>query len=198
MAPTLFTLTCPHCQRAHGVTPGHVQDWWDNHVLVCGLGRADQVAAAQGGALGRLSESLRLFGAFLLQRFNADLDLVEVRAMPNIITTAGKGLIATRLTNATAAVADYNAIGAGTGDEAAGDTALGSELARAQGTISVYNSVTSRCTYTFAAGTGTGAVTEAGRLNAASVGTLLCRKKFDVVNKGALDSLAVTHDVTVS
>ena len=43
-----------------------------------------------------------------------------------------------------------------------------------------------------AAGTGTGAVTEAGILNASSSGTLLCRTEFSVVNKGSADSMTIT------
>ena len=53
-------------------------------------------------------------------------------------------------------------------------------------------------TATFAAGTGTGAVTEAGILNASSSGDLLCRTVFSVVNKGASDSMTITWTVTVS
>ena len=51
---------------------------------------------------------------------------------------------------------------------------------------------------TFPAGTGTGAVTEAGILNASSGGTLLCRTEFNVVNKGASDAMTITWTVTVS
>ena len=50
----------------------------------------------------------------------------------------------------------------------------------------------------FAAGTGTGAITEAGILNAASGGTLLCRTVFSVVNKAASDSMTITWTVTIS
>ena len=46
--------------------------------------------------------------------------------------------------------------------------------------------------------TGTGAITEAGILNAASAGTLLCRTVFSVINKGASDSMTVTWTITIS
>lgn len=45
---------------------------------------------------------------------------------------------------------------------------------------------------TFAAGTGTGALTEAGIFNASSAGTMLNRVVFATVNKGASDTLIVT------
>ena len=50
----------------------------------------------------------------------------------------------------------------------------------------------------FGAGTGTGAITEAGLLNASSSGTLLCRTVFSVINKGANDTLGITWTVTIS
>ena len=53
-------------------------------------------------------------------------------------------------------------------------------------------------TATFPAGTGTGAVVEAGILNASSGGTLLCRTVFSVVNKGANDAMTITWQITVS
>jgi hypothetical protein len=55
-------------------------------------------------------------------------------------------------------------------------------------------------TYTasFPAGTGTGAVVEAGVLNNSSGGSLLCRTVFAVVNKGADDSMSITWAITVS
>jgi len=49
-----------------------------------------------------------------------------------------------------------------------------------------------------AIGTGSGAITEAGVLNAASSGTLLCRTVFSVVNKGASDSMTITWTITIS
>jgi hypothetical protein len=50
----------------------------------------------------------------------------------------------------------------------------------------------------FIAGTGTGAVTEAGIFNAGVAGTMLCHTTFPVVNKEAGDSIAITWAITVS
>ena len=50
----------------------------------------------------------------------------------------------------------------------------------------------------FEAGDATGAVTEAGIFNAASSGTMLCRTKFNVVNKAADDTMTVTWTITLS
>ena len=92
----------------------------------------------------------------------------------------------------------HMAIGSGTTAAAAGNTALGTELGRVSLTSGSASSAVVTYVATFAAGTGTGAVTEAGLLNASSGGTLLCRTVFSVVNKGANDSMTVTWTVTVS
>jgi hypothetical protein len=90
------------------------------------------------------------------------------------------------------------AVGAGATAAAAGDTALGSELGRVTLASSTSSANVVTYTATFPAGTGTGAITEAGIFNAASSGTLLCRTVFSVVNKGASDAMSITWTITVS
>ena len=121
-----------------------------------------------------------------------------VRDVDNLVATTGKNLVASRLVGTTPAVMSHMAIGSGTTAAAAGNTALGTELGRVSLTSGSASSAVVTYVATFAAGTGTGAVTEAGLLNASSGGTLLCRTVFSVVNKGANDSMTVTWTVTVS
>ena len=92
----------------------------------------------------------------------------------------------------------HMAIGSGTTAAAAGNTALGTELGRVSLTSTTVSSNVVTYVATFAAGTGTGAVTEAGILTASSGGTMLCRTVFSVVNKGSADSMTITWTVTVS
>ena len=42
------------------------------------------------------------------------------------------------------------------------------------------------------------AITEAGVFNANSSGTMLCRTVFAAVNKGELDTMTISWDVTIS
>ena len=120
-----------------------------------------------------------------------------VQDIDNLVVTAGKNLVASRLVGTSSDVMSHMAIGSGTTAAAAGNTALGTELGRVSLTSGTASAAV--VTYvTFAAGTGTGAVTEAGLLNASSGGTMLCRTVFSVVNKGANDSMTVTWTVTVS
>ena len=121
-----------------------------------------------------------------------------VRDIDNLVVTAGKNFVASRIVGTSSGVMSHMAIGSGTTAAAAGNTALGSELGRVSLTSGTASSAVVTYVATFAAGTGTGAVTEAGLLNASSGGTLLCRTVFSVVNKGANDSMTVTWTVTVS
>lgn len=121
-----------------------------------------------------------------------------VQEVDNLVVTAGKGYVASRMKDATATAMSHMAIGSGTTNPAASDTALETELGRVALTSTTVSSAVVTYVATFAAGTGTGAVTEAGILNASSSGTLLCRTEFSVVNKGSSDSMTITWTVTVS
>ena len=121
-----------------------------------------------------------------------------VQEVDNLVVTAGKGYVASRIKDASATAMSHMAIGSGTTNPAAGDTALETELGRVSLTSTSVSGAVVTYVATFGAGTGTGAVTEAGILNASSGGTLLCRTEFNVVNKGSSDSMTVTWTVTVS
>ena len=121
-----------------------------------------------------------------------------VREVDNIVVTAGKGYVASRMKDATATAMSHMAIGSGSTAAAASDTALGNQLGRVSLTSTSVSSAVVTYVATFAAGTGTGAVTEAGLFNASSGGTMLCRTVFSVVNKGSADSMTITWTVTVS
>jgi hypothetical protein len=121
----------------------------------------------------------------------------------NLVVSTGLAYIASRMKDATATAMSHMAVGAGATAAAAANTALGSELGRVTltSTTIVTTSVTNDAVQyvaTFAAGTGTGAVTEAGIFNNVTAGTMLCRTVFAVINKGALDTLTITWKVTVA
>lgn len=128
----------------------------------------------------------------------ADGSIKEEREFQNLVVTVGKNFIASRIVGVSDAVMSHMGIGSGTTAAAAGDTALQTELGRVA--LGGSSASTNVVTYTanFPAGTGTGAVTEAGIFNDPSAGTMLCRTVFAVVNKGADDAMSVTWTVTVS
>ena len=88
------------------------------------------------------------------------------------------------------------AIGTGTTAAAVGDTTLVTETGRVVFTSSAVTTNDIAYVGDFPAGTGTGSITEAGILNAASAGTLLNRTTFSAVNKTASDALKITWTVT--
>lgn len=117
--------------------------------------------------------------------------------VPNLVVTSGKNYIASRTTGTAQAVMSHMGIGSGMVAPAAADTALGTQLARVALTSSTTTNNVTTYVASFPAGTGTGAVTEAGIFNAASAGTMLCRTTFSVINKGANDSITITWTVTI-
>ena len=123
----------------------------------------------------------------------------------NVITNTGKNDGIERLINATGTPAIFNYVGIGTTGtaEAATDTALLAEVGtRQQDTAATPDPPSSTgqqaLIVTFAAGNGTGTIVEAGVFNASTSGTMLNRKTFGGVVKGAGDSLEVTITFTLS
>ena len=139
-----------------------------------------------------LNDGLKLTG-----KLSIAINDEVVQEVPNLVVTAGKNYVADRIKN-NSTVMSHMAIGTGTAAAAAGNTALGSESARTALTSSTVTDNEIVYVDTFAAGTGTGAITEAGIFNASSGGTMLCRTVFSVVSKGASDAMTITWTVTVS
>jgi hypothetical protein len=143
-----------------------------------------------------MKSPLKIRGIINLKLFGPDGQLKDERTVENMFTNAGRAALIDRLQSGSPAVPDYIAIGTGASGPAATDTALGAEVARAQGALTQPDAYTDRDIYTFAAGTGTGTITEAGRFNAASGVTLWGRQVFTGIVKTASDSLQITYDFT--
>jgi len=140
-------------------------------------------------------------GHWEMKLYGPDGKLKETRAGENVITTVGKEMLARYLLSATTSGANtlkHIAIGTGSTAEAAGDTALGTEVARTTGTVTYTSGAIYEVLATFAAGTGTGAIAEYGLYNSSTGGTLFSRDTETVINKGAGDILTVTTKVTFS
>jgi hypothetical protein len=150
--------------------------------------------------LQKVTEELKATGLVKIVQTNAAGEIVKEFNVPNLVVTAGKAHIAAKIaatTNSPAAMT-HMAIGTGTATPGASDTALGTQTGRVSLSGSVVSTNTITYTATFPAGTGDGAITEAGIFNASSGGTMLCRSTFPVVNKSAGDTIAITWVVTVS
>ena len=116
----------------------------------------------------------------------------------NLVVTTGKNFIASRMKDTTDDAMSHMAIGSGTTAANVADTALESSLGRVSLTSTTVTNNNVAYVATFPAGTGTGAVTEAGLFNDGTAGDMLCRTVFSVINKGAADTLGITWTVTVN
>lgn len=126
-------------------------------------------------------------------------EIKDQRELKNLVVTSGKTYIASRMAAASAAVMGWIGVGTSSTAPTVGDTALGTEVARVATTVSGGTPSTNTVTYvsTFPAGTGTGALVEAGIFNSNTSGTMLSRTTFAVVNKGAADEMTITWTITV-
>ena len=145
------------------------------------------------------NETLKLSGQLAIVLKDKDGNVKEERTEKNLVVTTGLNYIASRMKDATATAMTHMALGSGTTNALAAQTdlitLLGSREALDSTTVTA-NAVA--YVSSFEAGDATGAVTEAGIFNAASSGTMLCRVKFDVVNKAADDTMTVTWTITLA
>ena len=144
----------------------------------------------------------RIVGHWETKLYGPDGVIKDVQSGSNVVTTVGKDALAVFLNSAAAAATTftvkYVGIGTGTTPETAADTILNTEVSRTTGTVSYITSQIYQVTATFAAGVGTGAITEYGLFNSNSAGTMYARYTKSVINKGASDTLTVTAQITMS
>jgi hypothetical protein len=149
-------------------------------------------------------ENIKVMGSLRLELRDALGILKEERFVDNLVVDAGLALIASRLKDATATVPTH--IGVGTSSTAAADnqtalvTEIGTRVSVGTPTLVLTNVTGDSIQFvaTFAAANATGALTEAGIFNASTVGTMLCRTVFTVINKAAGDSLTITWKVVIA
>ena len=140
-----------------------------------------------------INDGLKMTGAVAIA-LNGEV----VQEIPNLVVTAGKNFVASRMKDTTKAAMTHMAIGTNNTTAAVGQTALSAEVTRGALTSTTVSTNTIAYVETFAVGTGTGAIVEAGVFNASSGGTMLCRTVFAVVNKGSADAMTITWTITVS
>lgn len=145
-------------------------------------------------------DSMKAKGRLNIVLKDQDGNVKDQREVDNLVVTTGLNWIAARMYDTGIPnQMSHMAVGSGTTAAAAGDTDLGSILGSREALDSTTVSTnTVQYVSSFEAGDGTGAITEAGIFNAATSGTMLCRTVFDVVNKGANDTLSITWTITIS
>lgn len=154
-----------------------------------------------------MQESLKATGKVNIVIRDENGVVKEERNIDNLVVTVGKAFITSRMTGTASGVMSHMEVGTSSTAADAAQTALVSAVAssRTALTTSGGTQVTTTTTNdsvqyvcTFPAGTGTGALQEAGVFNASSGGTMLCRTTFATVNKGSSDAMTVTWTVKLS
>lgn len=145
-------------------------------------------------------ETLKASGALRVVLTDANGNVKEDVQLKNLVVNTGLNYIVSRMKDTSATAMSHMELGTGTTAAAAADTALGAAISGSRQALTSTTVSSNTVTYvaSFAAGVGTGAVTEAGIFNASTAGTMLCRTVFPVVNKQSGDSMTVTWTVTVS
>lgn len=147
-----------------------------------------------------ITDTIKMKGSLNIKLIDENEDLKDERDINNLVVAVGKEYIANRMTSNSNTIMSHMAVGDGNVSPIVGDITLVGELARVG--LDSSNRTNNVITYvaTFPAGTGTGAIAEAGIFNdgTANVGMMLCRTNFNVVNKGASDVIVITWNVTVA
>lgn len=139
--------------------------------------------------------TIYLFDNVLIQLFGPDGGLKDERKIHNTVTTAGKaGILDQTLASPTLNKMGWMAVGTGS----PGATLLGAEIARVAFDTKTRLTNVVTVVATFAAGTGTGALTEAGTFDVVTANTvnMWMSATYAVVNKLAADSLVITWTLT--
>jgi hypothetical protein len=143
------------------------------------------------------NETIKATGKLSIVQTDANGNVVDTRNIDNLVVTVGKGFIASRMKDATAAAMSHMAVGTDSTAAAAGQTALGAQLTRVALTSTTVSANTVTYVATFGSGT-SGALTEAGLFNDPTAGTMLARTTYSVINKGTADTITITWAVTIS
>lgn len=158
------------------------------------------LAVAMGHGSNEFDEAFKARGDwnFTIFRENGDVESVSRK---NLIVNVGYDFICDSigLASGRPGVMSHIAVGTGTTAPAAAQTTLVTELSRLSATYShTAGTKTFKVTTTFGPGVGTGAITEAAILNASTVGIMLNRVSFPVINKGAADTVVAEFTFTLS
>jgi hypothetical protein len=149
--------------------------------------------------MNQILESLKVKGnvSIVLDKADGTQENIDIK---NLVVSTGLNFIVSRMKDTSQSAMTHMELGTGTTAAANADTALQAAIAGSRQGLGSTTVSGNQITYvaSFAAGVGTGAVTEAGLFNAGAAGTMACRTVFPVVNKQAGDSMTVTWTVTVS
>jgi hypothetical protein len=146
-----------------------------------------------------MKSDLKIKANVLIQLFDKNGKHITHREIHNTVTTAGKqGIADQMLASPSLPKGAWMELGTGTG----GTTLLNAYIASSRHAVSPATDRSGAVVsyyHTWAAGEGTGAITEAGLFDVVTENTvnMWLYASFAVINKGADDTLAITWTLTV-
>ena len=156
-------------------------------------------------APGKFEDVIRLRGMYEIALLGPRREVLDYRKVDNVVVTAGRSYVLSRIQSATPQtdVIGFIAVGTSTTAPATGDTLLGSEALR----ISISTFVTGGLTNnppswqaqcTFATNQANTTLGEAGIFNAsgANVQTMLSHVTFATINKTNTNTLAISYTIS--
>lgn len=148
-----------------------------------------------------ITDTIKAIGNLEILRYNDEGQLVEQRQEKNLVVHVGKVFMTQRLQSNLNPVMSHMAIGVANVAATTSQTALLGENARVGLDSNTITNNTIQYVATFGAGTPDGGATiaEAGIFNnaTANTGTMLCRVRFNEVNKANSDVIVITWNVTI-
>ncbi len=140
-----------------------------------------------------LKDTIKITGTPTFTLYDENGDVKHSFTLPNLVVTAGKNFIASRMGGTAMAVMSHIGIGSSGIATAAGQTNLQTPIVRGSMTVAGGTILNNTITYSasYVPGVGTGSIAEAGVFNAASAGTMLSRITFGAFTKSALDTLVI-------
>jgi len=138
-------------------------------------------------------------GELVITLVNENGVVKESKKIKNLIVDVGRYHIASRLVDTgLPAAMEWMSVGTDSALPANGNTTLGAETGRVS--IGSINDSDNTVTFSasFPAGTGTGALAEAGIFNDSAAGTMLSRTTFATVNKLSGDTMTIDWTITIS
>ena len=148
-----------------------------------------------------VNDTINAIGNLEIKVLNSDGQEIDNRVLKNTVVHVGKGYITDRMKQNTAPIMSHMCIGNGNVAATTSQTLLSGEKARVTLDSSTVTNNTITYIATFGAGVPLGGATVAEAAvfnnNTANTGTMLCRVRFNEVNKGNSDIIVITWNVTI-
>ena len=148
-----------------------------------------------------ITDTIKAIGNLVIDRYDGSGNLVEQRKENNLVVHVGKVYMTQRMQSNLNPVMSHMCVGVGNVAATTSQTLLLGETARVALDSNTITNNTVQYVATFGAGipNGGGTIAEAGIFNnaTANTGTMLCRVRFNEVNKANSDVIVITWNVTI-